>query len=543
MRKHRIRKYRTRKHNIKIPLKIKYLVVFSLFLGMVIGSLSVAPARAFVFGSANQITQWIKDNTIVRLRIETNSVRVGSSGTLFADPNLNRVGIATTSPAYTLDINGDLRVVGTTTFSNFTAGSIPFIGASGILSQDNSNLFWDSTNKRLGIGTTTPAYTLDVNGNLRASLSLTAGINVETLSADKTLTPGTDKMYQFLSTGAANRIIYLATTTAKVGDRFVIKNNDAYNSSYYLQINQGTTYIDYIFARSIREYIFDGTNWVSADVGTGISSDRNVALGWDAQGYSYGAAVGYNVHGDSFGAAVGYNAYGNSYGAAVGYNAYGYSYGAAVGYYAYGNSNGAAVGYNVHGDSFGAAVGYNAYGNSYGAAVGYGARGMRYGAALGYQAGYNIDTSADRYNALVGAFAGYRITTGLGNIAIGYRAGYDTTYSPTTGSYNILLGYNAWTPATTTSNFLNIGGLIFGTNLSTTTNAVSSGNVGIGTIGPGEKLEVNGGIRLNTTDAKPTCDSFHRGTLWFTQGGAGVKDTLEVCAKDATDTYGWRTIY
>jgi hypothetical protein len=71
-----------------------------------------------------------------------------------------------------------------------------------------------------------------------------------------------------------------------------------------------------------------------------------------------------------------------------------------------------------------------------------------------------------------------------------------------------------------------------------------SGNVGIGTTGPGEKLEVNGGIRLNTTTAKPTCDATHRGTLWFTQQEAsGSKDALEVCAKDATDNYAWRLLY
>ena len=53
----------------------------------------------------------------------------------------------------------------------------------------------------------------------------------------------------------------------------------------------------------------------------------------------------------------------------------------------------------------------------------------------------------------------------------------------------------------------------------------------------------NGGIRLNETGSKPTCDSTVRGMQWFTQGAAGVKDALEVCAKDATDTYAWRTIY
>jgi hypothetical protein len=53
----------------------------------------------------------------------------------------------------------------------------------------------------------------------------------------------------------------------------------------------------------------------------------------------------------------------------------------------------------------------------------------------------------------------------------------------------------------------------------------------------------SGGITLNPTTSKPTCSASVRGTQWLTQGGAGVKDTLELCAKDASNAYAWRTIY
>lgn len=43
--------------------------------------------------------------------------------------------------------------------------------------------------------------------------------------------------------------------------------------------------------------------------------------------------------------------------------------------------------------------------------------------------------------------------------------------------------------------------------------------------------------------ARPTCDSSARGTYWQTYGGAGVADTVAVCAKDAADAYDWRVIY
>lgn len=55
---------------------------------------------------------------------------------------------------------------GTTTFTGFTPGSVLFIGASSVLSQDNSNLFWDDTNNRLGIGTTSPQTPIHTTGSV-----------------------------------------------------------------------------------------------------------------------------------------------------------------------------------------------------------------------------------------------------------------------------------------------------------------------------------------------------------------------------------------
>lgn len=45
-----------------------------------------------------------------------------------------------------------------------TPGSVHFADAMGLLSQNNANLFWDSTNNRLGIGTNTPGSTHTVKG-------------------------------------------------------------------------------------------------------------------------------------------------------------------------------------------------------------------------------------------------------------------------------------------------------------------------------------------------------------------------------------------
>jgi hypothetical protein len=68
------------------------------------------------------------------------------------------------SVSMTLGWTGTLAISrgGTGTGTAFTAGSVVFAGASGVYSQDNANYFWDNTNKRLGVGTNTPARGLSV---------------------------------------------------------------------------------------------------------------------------------------------------------------------------------------------------------------------------------------------------------------------------------------------------------------------------------------------------------------------------------------------
>jgi hypothetical protein len=101
------------------------------------------------------------------------------------------VGIGTTSPSYKLNVSGTIGVSGAATFSNLagTGSRIVVADASGILSASSllsnyitgsgvagqvaywngtnsqtgsSNLFWDATNTRLGIGLTNPQRRLEV---------------------------------------------------------------------------------------------------------------------------------------------------------------------------------------------------------------------------------------------------------------------------------------------------------------------------------------------------------------------------------------------
>ena len=52
-----------------------------------------------------------------------------------------------------------------------------------------------------------------------------------------------------------------------------------------------------------------------------------------------------------------------------------------------------------------------------------------------------------------------------------------------------------------------------------------------------------GPLRNQPTGAQPACSEAIRGMLWHVNGASGIKDTVSVCAKDASNTYSWRTIY
>jgi hypothetical protein len=150
------------------------------------------------------------------------------------------------------------------------------------------------------------------------------------------------------------------------------------------------------------------------------------------------------------------------------------------------------------------------------------------------------------HNTAHGGAALFYNTSGSGNTADGAAAGIirNSATGNTTGSNNTFIGSYSG-PGTSAE--LNNATAIGSNAVVSASNALVLGDsavrVGIGTSIPTAKLDVNGGVRLNTITGKPACDETTRGTFWFTQGGAGVKDAAEVCAKDASNAYAWRILY
>ena len=168
------------------------------------------------------------------------------------------------------------------------------------------------------------------------------GINIETLTGDKTLTAGVDKIYQYLDEGGNYRTITLDTASATPGDRFVIRHNGAYNDQHCLSVKQSTTTLDIIYAGNIKEFIFDGTNWIAGEQGSGENDFKkyNLGVGANANAYGKGTALGYSTIAYNSGVAVGYSAKCKGSGVAIGaYADLGLSSGYSIAIGAYANTN------------------------------------------------------------------------------------------------------------------------------------------------------------------------------------------------------------
>jgi hypothetical protein len=129
-------------------------------------------------------------------------------------------------------------------------------------------------------------------------------------------------------------------------------------------------------------------------------------------------------------------------------------------------------------------------------------------------------------------------------------------YSTPAGFPGIVLYTQGWANRLNWANFGTRTSLYFQTNVNNTTfNVTSDDKVGIGQLVPTQKLEVNGGIRLNPTSVsqtvpvvftsaaptQPLCDVNARGTLWYLNNGA-AKDNLQVCVYTGS-AYAWTNIY
>ena len=99
-----------------------------------------------------------------------------------------------------------------TSIGSGTSGSVLFVDSSTQLAQDNSKLFWDDSNNRLGIGTTVPSETLAVSGG---NAKITKADNVY-LSLDSTQTNGDEWQIFNANSGATSTLQFKNVDQSKV---------------------------------------------------------------------------------------------------------------------------------------------------------------------------------------------------------------------------------------------------------------------------------------------------------------------------------------
>ncbi|MBS1722279.1 MAG: hypothetical protein JSS66_04645 [Armatimonadetes bacterium] len=163
-----------------------------------------------------------------------------------ADTNLYR------SAADTLKTDDAFIAAGGLTVGTLTLGSVVFAGASGALSQDNSNFFWDDTNNFLGVGASaSPAARLHLAGNISASTWSTAGIGLRYAGATYTDTASSGTVaaqvvhaFAQPTLAASSSTTYTAAATVYIADAPAAGSNATLTSAYALWVDSGTVRLD-----------------------------------------------------------------------------------------------------------------------------------------------------------------------------------------------------------------------------------------------------------------------------------------------------------
>lgn len=156
---------------------------------------------------------------------------------------------------------------GTGTGTAFTTGSVVFAGASGVYTQNNSKLFWDNTNNRLGIGTASPTDQIHISG-----AGTVPTLRIQTVSGSA----GTD--FATLRLQSATRTWQFATGGPASTD---------WNGAWYVY-NEGTNHAPFTIngsdniglGGSITGQTLTGASMaiVSGDIGMGIISSLQARL-------------------------------------------------------------------------------------------------------------------------------------------------------------------------------------------------------------------------------------------------------------------------
>jgi len=428
----------------------------------------------------------------------------GTYHNLLLNPLGGNIGIGTSTPAYPLDVDGDLNVGeegnAQALYVDAGNGRVAVGDNSSALSGLDGKGLVVSNNDGGAVGKIlidvediSSGYSTEIRAN-DTGFQFESGSNSRPISFWTGLTPG--QRLTILGGGnvgigdaapgskldvAGDINISDTTTGYKIGDNLILYGSTtSYNTA--VGIYAGT------------DLLPDGYyNTALGDraLNVATSSDYNTAIGAETLRYNttgsentvVGSLAGENTTTGSYNTALGTqvlrtNTTG-SFNTAVGRQSLYFNnglYNTAIGYASsFNNTTGqsnVAAGYaSLYSNKTGiynVSLGQNAlYHNNATSTV-----------AIGYGAGQGSAGAASQNNVFLGFQSGTANSTGDNNIFLGYQAGSTAT----TGSGNIVIGYVENLSSVTASNELNIGGALYGD--------LSAGNIGIGTTTPWGKLSI-----------------------------------------------------
>lgn len=165
--------------------------------------------------------------------------------------------------------------------TGFTQGSVVFAGASGALSQNNANFFWDNSNNRLGIKTATPAVSLAINTT--DAILLPKG-------ADGDRPAGVAGYLRYNTT--SNQFEgYNGTAWGSIGGGASITDETTNATRYPLFANATTGSLTSVFVSSTK-YTFNPSTGILSSVAT--SSTNGISLNATTVSADFTVPTGYN---------------------------------------------------------------------------------------------------------------------------------------------------------------------------------------------------------------------------------------------------------
>ena len=467
--------------------------------------------------TSSNLTAITATGTITSGTWNGSTISVGYGGT-----NATTIGGAgavpySTGTAYAFSAAGTLGQAlisggtGAPTWFAPTAGSILFAGANGILSQDNSGLFYDATNHFLGLGTATPTQALSVIGNINVGNKLletesfesasfppsgwTTGGNANWSRVTSDFKDGSastqsgviadsqetwiDRDYTFANPGGLIKFYWKVSSEGGLGDYLLFcVDNDACTSSsgYANQISgtngswvevsytvatAGTHSFRWKYAKNSSGFVGSDAGWVdnirtydsadSANLGN-IFADGNITAGGNL-----------TVIGDGSGSPLKVGNNGETEVLTILNN----------GNIGIGTTKETKL-YNGDFSSRFLLAQSTPLGGLGNVALGFGALGSLTSSdqnvGIGLRAGEVVN--GGQRNTMVGSMSGLYLSGGSDNVILGNYAA--TTL--TTGSNNIIIGASANVPASNSAYYLNIGGTLYGN--------LTSKYIGIGTATP-----------------------------------------------------------